>query len=275
MTQSMSDFSEQSDGAPLIALLSDAGPASQFALGTREYAWHQHVRGQMFCIESGLMEVRTHHGSWLLPPHRAGWIPPAVAHQVRVVGALSGWSILVAPAACASLPALPCVTGVSELMRALVRRAAAWNPRTALEPQQERVMAVLFDELRQAPRQPLHLPMPADRRLLRVARAVLAQPGTQRKLVEWAAWGGMSARTLSRLFRAETGFSFGQWCRQAGLVYALECLAQGQAVAAVADALGYATPSHFIAMFRHAFGESPGRYFSAGQCAWPAVPPQP
>ena len=50
-----------------------------------------------------------------------------------------------------------------------------------------------------------------------------------------------------------------------GLIHALERLAQGEAVATVADALGYASPSGFIAMFRRAFGASPGRYFAQRQ----------
>jgi AraC-like DNA-binding protein len=257
------DFSQQADGPPLIALIGNAEPDNPFQLGTREVDWHQHLRGQLFCIESGLMHVCTAHGSWLLPPHRAGWIPPNVAHKASVMGALSGWSILLAPDASAGLPQRPGVMAVNELMRALVSRAASWAAHDALEPRQERVMEVLLDEIRQAPHQPLHLPMPTDRRLVRVAQAILAQPGEQRSLEQWADWGGMSARTLSRLFRAETGCSFAQWRQQASLVHALEKLAQGVSVASVAETLGYATPSNFIAMFRRAFGESPGRYFGA------------
>lgn len=261
-TGALPDYSEQADGPPLIALWNEDGADSQFRLGTREYAGHSHLRGQVFCVESGLLHVRTHHGSWLLPPHRAGWIPPGLEHQVSVSGAMSGWSMLLAPSACAALPQRPCVIGVNELMRALVRRAASWAGRPRLAHEQERVVAVLLDEMRQAPHQPLHLPMPSDRRLLRVAKAILAQPDAARTLAEWADWGGMSARTLSRQFRAETGSSFAQWRRQAGLTHALERLARGDPVAVVADALGYATASNFIVMFRRAFGESPARYFA-------------
>jgi len=45
-------------------------------------------------------------------------------------------------------------------------------------------------------------------------------------------------------------------------VHALERLARGEAVADIADALGYATPSNFIAMFKRSFGDSPARYFA-------------
>ena len=42
----------------------------------------------------------------------------------------------------------------------------------------------------------------------------------------------------------------------------MERLARGDSVANVADALGYATPSHFIAMVRRCFGDSPAHYFA-------------
>jgi AraC-like DNA-binding protein len=53
-----------------------------------------------------------------------------------------------------------------------------------------------------------------------------------------------------------------QWRQHARLTRALERLAEGEAVATIADSLGYATPSAFVAMFRKAFGDTPGRYLS-------------
>ncbi|QNK71798.1 helix-turn-helix transcriptional regulator [Variovorax sp. PAMC26660] len=258
----MPDLSERADGPALIALWGDDDAGNEFRLGTREYDWHSHLRGQVFCVESGLVHVRTAHGSWLLPPHRAGWLPPGEAHKVSISGAMSGWSVLITPQASHELPERPCVIGISELMRALVRRAVTWTDQAQLEPEQERMIAVLLDEMRRAPHEPLHLPMPTDRRLLRIATAIYEEPENGRTMGEWAQWAGLSPRTLSRLFLAETSVSFAQWRQQARLVHALERLARGEAVADIADALGYATPSNFIAMFRRSFGESPARYFA-------------
>ena len=70
---------EDAGGPALIALRGGDDPDSPYRLGSREYDWHSHVRGQLFCVESGLVRVRTSHGSWLLPPQRAGWIPPGSA----------------------------------------------------------------------------------------------------------------------------------------------------------------------------------------------------
>ncbi len=262
--RSTPDYSDWLEGPALIALRTEgeAVAGSQFLLGTREYDWHGHARGQVFCVESGLVHVRTRHGSWLLPPHRAGWIPPEQAHSVRISGAMSGWSVLLTAAASAALPAQPCVVAVNDLMRALVARAATWSAQEELNKEQKAVTGVLLDELRQAPHEALHLPMPVSLRLRDLTAVILAQPGANLSLPELAGVACMSVRTLSRQFQQETGMSIGRWCQQAQLLHALERLAAGEAVATVADALGYATPSNFIAMFKRYFGKSPGKYFS-------------
>ena len=263
------EWIERPGGPALIAYWNDGDAASEYGdQGTREYDWHTHRRGQFHCVESGLVHVRTAHGSWLLPPHRAGWMPAGERHTVSTSGRMSGWSVFIAPEACDGLPDRPCVLGVNELMRALVRRASAWAPREQLDAEQSRVTAVLMDEMRRAPHEPLYLPMPVDRRLLRIAHGVLEQPDDNRALEDWATRAGLSSRSLSRLFRAETALSFAQWRQQARLSRALERLAEGEPVAVVAEHLGYASVSAFIAMFRRAFGHSPARYFEhAGQRA--------
>ncbi|WP_412674518.1 helix-turn-helix transcriptional regulator [Aneurinibacillus aneurinilyticus] len=70
---------------------------------------------------------------------------------------------------------------------------------------------------------------------------------------------------MRRLILAETGLTFAQWRQQARLTHALEMLARGDSVAMIADALGYSSPSSFIAMFRRAFRDSPGRYLATRQ----------
>ncbi|OPH59084.1 AraC family transcriptional regulator [Paenibacillus ferrarius] len=262
MTVERVDKSDWLEGPSLIAFWGNDDSDNPFRLGTREYDWHSHRRGQIFCVESGLIHVRTATGSWLMPPRRAGWLPPNVAHKVSISGAMSGWSVLLTPEISSELSKQPCVINVSDLMRALVQRTVSWGDQDILEPEQERLVAVLLDEIRRAPLEPLHLPMPADPRLLRIADMILKQPEDNRTLNEWATWAALSPRTLHRLILAETGLTFNQWRQQARLTHALEMLAQGESVGMVADALGYGTPSSFIAMFRRAFGDSPLHYLA-------------
>ncbi|WAC74247.1 helix-turn-helix transcriptional regulator [Roseateles sp. SL47] len=252
-----------SKGPSVVAVWRETRPGARFPLGPRETDWHSHLRGQLFCVVSGLIHVRTRHGSWMLPPNRAGWIPPGEPHSASIAGAMSGWMVFVAPKASHQLPDRPCVISVNALTSQLVQRVAMGTEQRSQQPQHRRIAAVLLDELCRSPQEPLHLPMPRDRRLLRIARAFISEPGDRRTLVQWAEWAGMSSRTLSRLFMADLQVSFAQWCQQARLVHALERLAEGEAVASVSDALGYATPSNFISMFRRSLGQSPRRYVAA------------
>jgi AraC-like DNA-binding protein len=260
--QQIHELIERPDGPAVIAYQFNEEATSEYGQGTHTYGWHQHLRGQLFCIDSGLLQVHTRHGSWSLPPHRAGWMPPGESHTVTISGAMSGWGVFITPTIEHGLPDHPCVMGVSELTRALVRRASSWTWSDELNDEQARVMHVLLDEMRRAPHESLYLPLPLDRRLLRIAQAILEQPHDNRGLDDWAAWAGLSARSLSRLFRAETGLSFAQWRQQARLSRGLKQLAEGVPVAAVADALGYVSVSAFVAMFRRSFGQPPARYFA-------------
>jgi len=249
---------ERADGPGLIAFVVDDLPPEG------ESQWHRHVRGQFMYVESGLVCVRTRLGWWTLTPHRVGWMPPGEEHTASVIQSTRGWGMFVAPQAAIGMPEEPAVLGANELMRALVHRASAWADSDRLDDEQQRIMDVLMDEMRRAriADYPLHLPMPADRRLLRIALGLLAEPHDNRSLEAWANWAGLSSRSLSRLFRSETGCSFAQWRQQARLSRALEQLAVGDPVAEVADSLGYVSVSAFVAMFRRQFGQPPARYFA-------------
>jgi AraC-like DNA-binding protein len=256
------DVADCLDGPAVVAFWGSEEPGGERAMGSRELDWHSHLRGQLFSVETGLVRIRTEVGSWILPPHRVGWVPPGEMHEVSISGTLSGWGAMLSPVVCDGLPTRACVMAASELLRALVRKAVSFADATTLTPEQERLAAVLIDEIRVAPMEPLHLPMPSDSRLLRLAMHLLAHPQDDRPLPALATEAFVSERTARRLFLAETGMTFLQWRQQARLTLAFERLARGEAVADVSDGLGYATPSNFIAMFRRAFGSPPARYFA-------------
>lgn len=244
------------DGPALIAVVTE----DQSLMGETE--WHTHPRGQFMYLEKGMLCMRTRADVWVLMPHRIGWLPPGVEHTASIIEPISSWGVWVAPDAAGGLPSRPAMLRGNELLRALVRRAAGWMHSDRLNAEQQRLMDVLMDEMRQSvvPESPITLPMPDDRRLRRVADALLQEPGNTRTRESWAAWAGLSSRSLSRRFREETGLTFVQWRQQVRLAHALEQLAKGEPVACVADALGYASVSAFVAMFRRSVGQSPGKY---------------
>ena len=105
----------------------------------------------------------------------------------------------------------------------------------------------------------MHLPMPRDARAVRVARALLDRPEVEGTLDDWAQKSGASRRTLARLFRSETGFSFNEWRARLRAIDGIARLSAGDPVGTVASAVGYASPSAFSAMVRRNFGEPPRR----------------
>ena len=124
----------------------------------------------------------------------------------------------------------------------------------------EEYRTVLIDEIEAMPNAPYHAPMPKDRRLLRVCRAILEDPSDQRDLDDWAQVAGMGRRTFTRLFREETGMGLAVWRQQVRLMEALSLLASGRAITTVAFDVGYESPSAFTAMFHRAFGVPPSQY---------------
>jgi AraC-like DNA-binding protein len=222
---------------------------------------HAHPRSQLIHASSGVMRVRTPQGVWVVPPHRAVWVPADIVHDVRTAGAVAMRTLYIVPDAAAALPRECCVVAVSPLLRELILRASAAPLLYDEAGPDGRVMGLILDELRTLPVLPLNLPMPRDPRLGRICRAILDDPASALTLGAWGRQVGASSRTLARLFLQDTGMTFGRWRQQARLLEALSRLAQGQSVTTIALDLGYDSPSAFTFMFRRALGRTPSAYF--------------
>lgn len=241
----------------------EKGPLLIVAAGSQDHEIasepHQHARGQLFGSLRGLLSVGVEHGVWVVPAIHAVWLPPHAIHSARSFGPFSGWSAYVAEHACADLPRHPCTIRISGLLREAVLRASTW-PLAPLDRARTRIAAVILDEIRSLPIEPLGLSMPQDARLQRIARALIADPADERDLERWALWAGVSSRTLSRRFVLETGVNFTTWRQHALLLRSLEMLAAGTPIKSIALDLGYSTSSAFIGLFRRTFGKTPAAY---------------
>ncbi|GAA0468302.1 putative transcriptional regulator, AraC family protein [Paractinoplanes deccanensis] len=232
------------------------GPTTT-ALGRNErIEWHDHAVHQLIYPLRGVLQVFTARGSWVVPPNRAVWIPAGVAHAHRAHGPTSMRS-LIFDAALPGSPA-PAVLSVGPLLREVIRTLTEDG---VPAEQRHHLEQVALWQLRDVPALPLHLPAPADPRLAHLARLLTANPADQRSLTELGREVGAAERTLSRLFRAETGMTFPQWRSQLRLHHAVTLLAAGRSVTRVAADCGFRSPSAFIESFRAAFGTTPGRYF--------------
>lgn len=227
-----------------------------------EHAQHSHRKAQLLFTLRGIIHCEIEDGVWIVPPQCAVWIPGGLPHAARGSGETECYCLFVEPDAAPDLPKICSTLSVSPLLRELLQKAASFPELYALDGPEGRLIATLLDELVAAPVEDLHLPMPHDARLRRLAELLLADPADKASLSDWAVRIGMSERSLTRLLLQEIGMSFGRWRRQLHVILSLQRLTKGESVQTVALDLGYENASGFVTMFRKAVGKPPARYLS-------------
>jgi len=234
-----------------------AGFARDYAQGEAT-GWHAHARAQLLYATQGVMRVATPEAGFVVPPGRALWVPAGMAHEVRTEGRVAMRALFFRADAAGVGEAAPAVLGVCALLRELILAACAepleWNE----AGRGGHLAALIAEEVARAPRLPFGVPALRDARLRRLADALSSDPASDFSLEQWAQRCGASARTLARLFRAETGMGFARWRQALRLTEAAALLAQGASPAQAAASVGYASAPAFGAAFRAAFGITPG-----------------
>lgn len=221
--------------------------------------WHAHRRTQLLYQVEGAVTLHTVQQVGQLAPSQAVWVPAGLRHKTTMHGKFSYRSLYFDIDAYPGLPNVPTILEINALARELILRVTEWASDEQLTTAQCRLVDTLLDELAVAHRAPLHLPMPREKRLLAIARALLDEPSASLSLREWGEKVGASERTLARAFVRETGMTFAQWRTQCRLLVAQSRLAEGDSVTAVAHMVGYASDSAFIAMYRRLYGVPPGK----------------
>lgn len=222
---------------------------------------HSHNKHQLLYAIGGVMVVYSALRQWTVPPNRGFWMPCGQVHSLRCVGTLQMRSVFVRPDSFPNLPAEPKTVTVSPLLSELIKASVSLKPPYAEDSRDARIMHLILDELAILPALPLSLPQPADPRLSPICLALQDEPSDASTVADWSARLGLDQTTIQRLFRKETGMTFGQWRQQARLLLALERIAVGQKIIDVAFELGYESPSAFTSMFKKQFGKTPSHFF--------------
>ncbi len=102
-------------------------------------------------------------------------------------------------------------------------------------------------------------------RLHKIMNAVLEHPEAEHSLEQMAAMAGITPSHFCRVFKKATGISPHQYVMKARLDKAQQMLVQTDlTLAAVSEALGFASQSHFSRAFRGYAGISPSEYRNKG-----------
>jgi AraC-like DNA-binding protein len=226
---------------------------------------HSHRRAQLLYASAGVMSVITERHHFVVPPQRALWLPAGAEHEVACRGPVSLRTLYFEPDMCDALPDCCSVIEISDLLRELIVAVTKFEAEYNMSGREGRIMQLILEEIALTPGTSLHAPLPKDPRLMRVCRAILADLSHEGDLDDWARIAGMGRRTLTRLFRGDTGMSLAAWRLQVRLLEALSLLSIGRSVTRVAYEVGYDSPSAFTAVFTRTFGSSPSQYLARGR----------
>ncbi|MGO0792436.1 AraC family transcriptional regulator [Herbaspirillum seropedicae] len=225
--------------------------------------WHSHRRAQLLYGLSGLMQVITADGAWVVPPQHAVWIPSGREHQSRMLQAVTTCSAFIEPEHAPRVASSCQVLEVRPLLRELLIEATRMDPHYVLHSREENLIRLLLDEIGRAEEIPAHVPLPPEPRLGELCHRFLAAPSIRSGPAQWALQLHISERTFSRRFLAQTGMGFQQWRLRACVMYAISRLALGQPVTTIAYDLGYERPAAFSTMFRKMTGHMPSAHPAA------------
>lgn len=226
----------------------------------RQMPAHSHPEAQLCGLDQGLAILETDAGAWTCPPGRCVWIPPNMVHSLRSFGKISGWMVRLDARGRADLPVEPGILALSPLLKEIVERMMTWVENPEANAARRRLVDVLHDEICSAPQIQLHLPVPRDPALKRLAMRLAEEPDAAKNLAALAREVGLSERSLFRNFQKETGLSPGQWRRQMQVLRSLELLAGGRSVTDTAFEVGYESVGAFIRAFRETVGVTPTVY---------------
>jgi AraC-like DNA-binding protein len=218
---------------------------------------HQHQRGQLLWPQQGSLQLMAPQCQQTVTPDHLIWIPPQVPHGVWVRYHAAYRSVYIAPDLCQRLPAQLIRLSQNPLLMALLERISFdaeyldWQ-----QPTQQRLQAVLFDELTAAPTQPLALVrLPTDRRLAHL-RDVEVLPTLQ----VLARHAGACEKTITRICQRELGLSYRDWRQQVHMATAQSQLLAGHTISDIAHNLGFSSDSAFATCFKRLIGQTPHQY---------------
>lgn len=253
-------------------------PALALQLDFKDYSTeipvHRHRKGQLVLALHGAVtcqitdqpsqksDGQSGKGMWMVPPNCGVWIPSGVAHCNHATDNARLTFLFVDPLA-AAMPQHCCTLSISPMVREMIRHLSTLSPDYSDDSHTARLVRVLLDELVLMPKEDFHLPVPDHPKIRLIADFLREDPADRATLAQWAKRVAMSERSLARLMVQETGLTFGRWRQQLHLIIALREISGGTSVQAIAEMLGYESPTAFITMFKKALGQTPTRYLAA------------
>ncbi|MGI5160984.1 AraC family transcriptional regulator [Microbispora sp. CA-102843] len=217
---------------------------------------HSHPFHELLWNERGASTTVVGARVWTVTPALGLWMPAGTLHSGSAIAGTWCSANFFEFGAMTPISPTPVAVEITPLLRLLLERLADTELPSGSRAVTE---AMVLDVLTPSSRE-LLLHVPTSDLLRPIADAVRDDPGDPRTLTDWASRLGVSPRTITRAFNAETGTSFARWVAAVRAQHAAALLAHGWEVEAVAEKVGYRSASAFGVAFRRTTGLTPGAF---------------
>lgn len=221
---------------------------------------HSHKWGQFIYAHAGVMLVETETDRLIIPPEQGVWVIPDMEHQVSTVSNVELTSLYFGTSVIKAMPEQCCVLSIDPFLQTLIFQAKSTKADYQWEDPDGLLLRLILSKLSEAKVALHNVPLPKDSRLLDMLSMLLKDPSINLSLDEWGKELGASKRTLSRLFKRETGLNYIEWRKRLGIQIAISQMAKGESISNISMLLGYASHSSFSYMFKQVTGVTPSSY---------------
>jgi len=221
---------------------------------------HSHSWGQFVYANKGVLLVVTDKNRYIVPPEQGVWLLPEIDHEVSAITKVELTSFYFDNNLLRKLPEQCCVLRINNFLKALIQEADAITNNYLWSGADGLLLRLILEKLSLAPNVIFQLPFPKDSRLLTMLSMIQKEPWNSYKLPQWGEIVGASSRTLSRLFKNETGLSYSVWRQRLNIQIAISQLTKGESISNISSYLGYESPSAFTHMFKENTGMTPSCY---------------
>ncbi|MGX9523071.1 helix-turn-helix domain-containing protein [Vibrio mediterranei] len=215
---------------------------------------HKHENGQLIYMKQGVCIGQAEQNQWLIQKGMLVWIPPNVSHHAECKYTASLIAMYIPPEIAVSWPEKIMLVDASKLAVGIIDKFAFSDIESS---KANNLLSFLLEELIQGVPSNNLLPLPEDRRLVRITQSAIKNPSEKVSLSEWARKVGACERTLSRLFIKETGLSYKCWINRLKHNEALSGLGDGLTNEELSIKLGFSSGDSFSHWFQKEFNSSP------------------
>ncbi len=235
------------------------GIASDMVMHDSGFHYHK-TKAQLLYAPSGCMTVTTSDRQLVLPPFRMLWIPANEVHRVNFRNIVAYRSVYFDESYSGKyMKSGLKVLHVNTLLKEIIERICFWKW-SGLNTDQVNLLKVFWDEMKSAPEEKLELTMPQDRRFKKITEDWTQRYSMPPMLKDLAEKTGTVEKTISRIFKKETGLSYQEWRQQWRLQRSIELLVEGNSIGEVSYILDFSSDSAFIEFFKKHTGSTPLQY---------------